>query len=238
MLLSAVLLLSSAAAEETLFSLLEKNLDARGGYAAWKAIETVRMTGTMAGGEAGQVPVVMEIKRPNLLRFEFQLLGQQVVQGFDGSSGWRLLSDGVSATVEDMTAVQTAEFSRTADFEGPLLDWREKAYSLRYLGIDESEGRNHLIEITRPDGEMLNVYLDPETYLTTLEQVFASSEDAVPKQETRLTAYREVEGIALPFSFAISFPVTGVDQQLTLSSVELNVPLSGSRFSRPNVDLD
>ncbi|MEM6574753.1 MAG: hypothetical protein AAF736_10810 [Pseudomonadota bacterium] len=234
----ATLLASGAAAQETLFTLLEKNLAARGGYAAWKAVETVRMTGTMAGGEAGPVPVVMEIMRPNLLRFEFQLLGQQVVQGFDGTSGWRLLSDGVTATVDDMTAEQTMEFSRTADFEGPLLDWREKAYSLRYLGVDEGEGRSHLIEITRPGGEMLNVYLDKDTYLTTLEQVFASSEAAVPKLETRLTAYQAVDGLALPFLYTISFPLTGTGQQLQLSTVELNVPLSGSRFSRPEIDID
>ncbi|MEM7708333.1 MAG: hypothetical protein AAF358_22460 [Pseudomonadota bacterium] len=234
----AALLASSVAAQETLFTLLEKNLDARGGYEAWKAVETVRMIGTMAGGEAGPVPVVMEIMRPNLLRFEFQLLGQQVVQGFDGTSGWRLLSDGVTATVEDMTAVQTAEFSRTADFEGPLLDWREKSYSLRYLGVDEGEDRCHLIEITRPGGEMLNVYLDKDTYLTTLEQVFASSEAAVPKVETRLTAYQTVDGRAVPFLFTISFPLTGTGQQLQLSTVELNVPLAEARFARPKIDDD
>lgn len=226
--------LSPALAQETLYSLLEKNLQARGGYPAWKALDSLRLLGEMTIDETQTVAVVMEIRRPNLLRFEFALDGQQIVQGFDGENGWLLVSDGISRTLQDMEPEQAREFARTADFEGPLIDWRDKAYSLRYLGLgSESEGGGHVIEVSRPNGERLNLVLGQGDFLTRREDVFAIDQAQIPRVSTQLNDYREVAGIALPFRYQISFPATGSRQQLVLDSIELNVPLSPSRFAKP-----
>ncbi|MFK7955673.1 MAG: hypothetical protein AB8B96_06220 [Lysobacterales bacterium] len=223
-----------ALAEENLYSLLDKHLDARGGYDAWKAIDTVRMIGEMSFSDGQSVPVVMEIRRPNLLRFEFQLSGQQIVQGYDGTEGWRLISDGITRELEDMDPEQAMEFSRTADFDGPLMDWREKAYSLRYLGVvADAEAGGHLIEVTRPGGDRLNLFLGEGQYLTRQEQLFRSETPDSPHQSTVVDDYREVAGVLLPFRYDINLHANGPRRQLVLDSVDLNVPLAASRFARP-----
>jgi len=177
----------------------------------------------------------MEIRRPNRIRFAFELGGQQIIQGYNGETGWLMISDGVSSELEDMAPAQAREFARTADFDGPLIDWREKAYSLRYLGVvEDTEPEGHLLEVTRPGGERLNLILDKERFLTSSERVFSLDETTSPRQSTRLSDYREVAGVTLPFRYDIGFPQRGNRQRLRLDSVELNVPLAKSRFQKPD----
>ncbi len=230
----AFLVGNAALAEENLYSLLEKHLQARGGYEAWKAVETLRMIGQMSYTDGQTVPVMMEIRRPNLLRFEFQLSGQTIIQGYDGAQGWRLISDGLSRELEDLAPDQAKEFSRTADFDGPLMDWREKAYSLRYLGVvADGDAGGHLIEVTRPAGDRLNLFLSETQFLTRQEELFRIGATDSPHQSTVVDDYREVDGLQLPFLYDINLHELGSRRQLVVESIELNVPLATARFQKP-----
>src|SRR6267378_3573287 len=116
----AVLAVSLAAAADTqtpslsATEIADKNVAARGGLQAWRAVETLLMKGKMdAGGnnrstlpmpgrkagaalppprpaEQAQLPFVMELKRPRKTRLELEFNGQTAVQVFDGTNGWKL----------------------------------------------------------------------------------------------------------------------------------------------------
>jgi hypothetical protein len=96
----------------------DKNVSARGGLQAWRAVQTMSWEGMMGvggnqratlppavpGGRRGQqamplpsrpaeevqLPFVMELKRPRKMRMELQFNGQTAIQVFDGANGWKL----------------------------------------------------------------------------------------------------------------------------------------------------
>ena len=93
----------------------DRNVAARGGLQAWRAVHTMVMNGNMeAGGNNGPViptqvrrgtkatmppprpaeqtklPFTMELKRPMKQRIEIQFNGQTAVQVFDGTNGYKL----------------------------------------------------------------------------------------------------------------------------------------------------
>src|SRR5882672_541873 len=106
----------SSAANLTAEQVVEKNIAARGGLQAWRAVQTLSMSGKMdAGGneqstsplrvpgavasaavpkrrpaEQIQLPFRMELKRPRKSRMELDFRGQAAVQVYDGTNGWRL----------------------------------------------------------------------------------------------------------------------------------------------------
>ena len=89
-LLLAVFCCSLFASPQTADELISKNIQAKGGTDAIKAIKTVRMAGRLdaAGGFTGRVG--QENMRPNLVRETFSLQGMTAVQAYDGSTAWQI----------------------------------------------------------------------------------------------------------------------------------------------------
>src|SRR5262252_8403967 len=76
----------------TAAQIVEKNVAARGGLAAWRAINTMTMSGQMdAGGKQdAKLPFVMNLKRPHKSRLEIRFQDQAAVQVYDGAQGWKV----------------------------------------------------------------------------------------------------------------------------------------------------
>src|SRR5262249_41435699 len=97
----------------TAAEIAQKNVAARGGLEAWRAVQTMSVSGKLGAGgnqrpslpapgqragqkvvrprstEEAQLPFLMELKRPRKMRFELQFNGQTAVQVFDGANGWK-----------------------------------------------------------------------------------------------------------------------------------------------------
>src|SRR5687767_5295113 len=84
---SFALPLSAQTADEV----IAKNIAARGGLERVKALQSLRMTGTIGIGPGMEAPLLLEIKRGGRLRSEVTVEGKAGVQTFDGTSGWALM---------------------------------------------------------------------------------------------------------------------------------------------------
>ena len=89
-LLPAVLCCSLFASSQSADELISKNIQAKGGMDAIKAIKTIRMAGRLDAGGGFTGRVGQENMRPNLLRETFSLQGMTAVQAYDGSTAWRI----------------------------------------------------------------------------------------------------------------------------------------------------
>jgi len=91
----------------------DKNVEARGGLQAWRAGQTIALTGKLGAGrnqrgtvavpmrdpksiakvvpprpvEVAQLPFLIELERPRKMRFELQFNGQTALQVYDGANG-------------------------------------------------------------------------------------------------------------------------------------------------------
>ncbi len=152
--------------------IVDKNVAARGGLQAWRAVQTMSLEGKLGAGgtqrstlpappeavpagrklapqivpqrpvEEVQLPFVMELKRPRKTRFEIQFNGQTAVQVYDGAQGWKLRPYLNRRVVEPYTADEIKVASLQADLDGPLVDYAAKGTRVELAGMEKVENRD------------------------------------------------------------------------------------------------
>jgi hypothetical protein len=152
--------------------IVHKNVAARGGLQAWRAVQTMQLTGKLGAGgnqratlpmpipgggplegslkevvtprpvEEVQLPFVMELKRPRKMRFELQFNGQTAIQVFDGANGWKLRPFLNRREVEPYTTDELKMASMQADLDGPLIDYAAKGTQVELAGMEKVEDRD------------------------------------------------------------------------------------------------
>ena len=232
----------SAASAQTVDELVARHVEARGGYDKLKAIQTIKITRTVATPFTS-VEVVTYKKRPNLLRIEQTPKGQTtaIPRGVNAQGAWDIVQGKVVMRPEPL-ALEGRETD--ADFDGLLVDWKEKGHTVTYDGREKvGTTDTHKLTVTTRSGVVREVYLDANTYLEAqivgkvrLPQMDPKTK-AFRSNDTTLvfSDYRDVNGVKFPF--AIDEERTGgpITQSLATftSTIELNVPMEDSLFAPP-----
>ena len=230
LMLSLSVLCSAQTAEE----LVAKNLQARGGIEALKAIKSLRMTGNIQQGTF-VIPGEQDQKAPDMLRDSYTLQGMTAVQAYDGSAGWQVQPFSGRRDAEMMGEDDLRDFSEQADFYGPLVDYQQKGNIVEYLGKYPLDGDDtYRLKVTLKNGDIIYYYLDPDTYIEirTEKQMFVRG--AVHETVTDLGSYKKVNGVYFPFSVDV-WPKSDPSQkaQITYDKIEANVDLNDSLFKMP-----
>jgi len=205
--------------------IVEKNVAARGGLQAWRAVQTLSLQGKMGAGgnrraalavagpnqkevslpqrpaEEVQLPFVMELKRPRKMRLELQVKGQTAVQVYDGTKGWKLRPYLNRHEVEPYTAAELKTASNQGELDGPLMDYAAKGSHVELAGTEKVEGRNtYKLKVTEKTGHTLHVWIDAETFLETkIEGQPRILDGTSHPVEVYYRDYRTVEGRKIPF---------------------------------------
>ncbi|HXP17413.1 MAG TPA: hypothetical protein VN868_09940 [Terriglobales bacterium] len=233
--LTVIFGVSCAASSQTAEELVQKNTAAKGGIAKMKAIRSVRLTGKLdaAGGFTGLVG--QESKRPNLVRETFTFQGMTQVQAYDGLTGWQIQPFGGRKDPELMGEDDARDLIIDSDFDGPLVDYKEKGNTIEYLGHDIVDGDDALrLKVTLKNGDIIYYYLDPDTFLEIRTERREFIRGAVRESVADLGSYKPVAGVMFPFS------VNGGPkhdptswQSVTYEKIEANVDLPDSDFAVP-----
>src|ERR1700756_5183535 len=164
--LAAVSCLSAFAFGQTAEELVNKNIQAKGGIDKIKAIKSVRMTGKLNIGGGMVAGSMKENEGPNLIRETFTLQGMTAVTAYDGATGWQIQPFGGHKDPELMGEDDLKDLLLDADFDGPLVDYKEKGNPIEYLGHDVVDGDDALrLKVTLKNGDIVYYYLDPDTFL-------------------------------------------------------------------------
>jgi hypothetical protein len=231
MVLAAPAVLAYSAAE-----LAEKNIDARGGSDKVNAIQSLRLSGKMLVN-AGTLELAYTalISRPHSIRNEAQLQGLTLVQAYDGTQAWQINPFQGRKDPEKLSADDAKGLSEDAsDFTGVLVDYEAKGYKLDYLGTEDIDGTEaHKLRVTRPNGDISYVYLDPD-YFLEIRVVNRRIEHGVPN-ETIIDYgdYEKVNGVYLPFSQESWQKGSSDHQKVQFDKAEANVPAGESLFQFP-----
>src|SRR5256714_11559425 len=171
--------------EPTVDELIAKNVAAKGGADALRALQSVRLTGKLLVNEGQiQLAYVETKKRPGAIRDEVTLQGMTAIQAYDGAQGWKVSPFQGRKDPEKMSADDTKSLMEDADIDGPLVDWKAKGSTVEYLGTEDVDGTQaHKLKVVRKNGDVTFVYLDPDAFL----------EIRKVSQRMRHGAYEEVE---------------------------------------------
>jgi hypothetical protein len=216
--------------------LAAKNVAAKGGLDKLNAIQSLRLSGKLlVNGGALELGYVTLIKRPGSIRYEALLQGLTQIQAYDGTQAWQINPFQGRKDPEKLSVDEAKGLGEDAvDFAGPLVDYKAKGYTLDYLGTEDVDGSEaHKLRVTRPNGDLTYVYLDPE-YFLEIRTINRRIEHGVPNETvTDYGDYENVDGVYFPFE-QDSGPKGSRDRQrVRFEKAEANVPAADTQFQFP-----
>jgi outer membrane lipoprotein-sorting protein len=230
----AVFLFSVSLSAQSVDEIIAKNIQAHGGMAKLKAIQSIRITGDVdAGGmQAGFTQVY---KRPMKMRVDISIQGLTLTQAYDGQNGWQVVPFTGKKDAEPMTAEDLNRVQEDADFDGPLLDYKQKGSTVELVGKEKVEGTDaYHLKVTLKNGGVRNLYLDADSFLEIKSVAKTTRRGTEIEIETTIGNYKEVEGVMFPFSVEQrAAGGQGPGQKLTFQKIEINVPVEDSIFKMP-----
>ena len=233
--------LISAAAETqdekapTLDELVSRNIEAKGGADALRAMQSVRYNGKVIANE-GQLEFAyaQTKKRPGEVRTEFTLQGMTAVQAYDGKEGWRISPFQGRKDPEKMSADDAKPLIEDAEIDGPLVDWKAKESTLEYLGREDVDGTSaYKIKVVRKNGDVNFVYLDPDHFLEIRILTQRIRHGAQEEVETDVGDYEKIGGVFVPFSIEEGRKGDPDKQKTVIEKAEANVPVDDAIFHFP-----
>jgi hypothetical protein len=217
----------SARASLSAAQIVDKNVAARGGLPAWRAVQALSLQGTMGAGgnqraalalpmsnpkrleatlprrpaEEAQLPFLMELKRSRKMRLELKFKGETAVQVYDGTNGWKLRPFLNRHDVEPYTEEELKIATNQEDLDGPLVDYAAKGSHVELDGTEKVEGRDtYKIKVSEKTGHTFHVWIDAETFLEAKIEGQPRRLDGTDHPvEVYYRDYRAVDGLRIPF---------------------------------------
>ena len=246
-----------AASKLTAAEVVDKNVAARGGLAAWRAVRTLSWSGMLdAGGNNQrsfrapgmpppppvkdpnaqvQLPFSLEMKRGRLSRLEIVVNGKTAVQVYDGTHGWKLRPFLNRNDVEPYTADELKVAGDAADLDGLLIDYAAKGTKIDVEGIEQVEGKPaYALNLTLKSGHVLHVWVDAQSFLEVkVEGTPRRLDGRMHKVAIFPRDYRRVDGLQIPFLMETAVQGVQRTEKIRIEKVVVNPRLDDTRFEKP-----
>jgi outer membrane lipoprotein-sorting protein len=232
---------------------LDKNLAARGGLSAWRAVKSLAWTGKLGAGGANyeavtaramlerrereemQLPFRFEFKRPNKMRLELQFQGKTAVQVFDGGQGYKYRPFLNRTNWEPYTASERQQAATQPGIDGYLIDAAAKGSKVALDGTENVENQPaYKLKVTLKDGTVRHVWVDGQSFL----DVKTDGEPRKIDQHVRpvviyLRDYKSERGLMMPHTYETAVQGEERTEKIKIDSVIINPPADDARFTQP-----
>jgi hypothetical protein len=219
----------------TVDEIVARNVEARGGAAAWQAVKTLTVAGRIDTGRSPAIPFLLQMKRPHKSRFALQIDGQSVVEVFDGEHGWKLRPDLGHNKPQDLSPQEIGKASVRQNIDGLLIDHVAKGNSVELDGMEPVAGRNaYRLKVVLPSGIGRHIWVDAQSFLEVkMDDSPRLLDGKLHRVETFLRDYRTVAGLAYPYVSETSVEGISATRKLFVDKVLVNPPMDDRVFSKP-----
>jgi len=219
---------------QTAEEIVAKYIKTIGGKEKIEAIKTLRRTGKFTGGGGFEAAVIQENKRPQMARQEFSMQGMTGVNAYDGKTGWKIEPWQGKKDAEPLGEEELKQIQEDADFDGPLVNYRQKGNKVEFVGAEPVEGTDAFkLKVTLKNGDVSYYFMDTDYYVPIKIESKRMVRGAEREVETSLGDYKEVAGVYLPHSVESGVKGSPNKSQITFEKIEANVALDDSRFKQP-----
>jgi outer membrane lipoprotein-sorting protein len=248
--------LGSVSAESpTVDQVIEKNIAARGGLKPWREVQAMTMTGKMDAGtkDKVQLPFVMQLKRPRMLRLELGNGGTRALQVYDGANGWKVRPYLNRLEVEPYSDAEKQVAAEQQELDGFLIDHEAKGTKVELVGTEPVEGHDaYKLKLTLKDNDVRHVWVDAQSFLEVkVEGKPRKLDGKMCKVEIYYRNYTSVGGLKIPFVLetAVEKPTATREEirrnraaaapmpnsKIIIEKVTLNPALEASAFAKPDI---
>jgi outer membrane lipoprotein-sorting protein len=233
----AFLASAASAADLTAAQIAERNAAARGGVAAWRAVQSMSMTGEMdAGGKTNaKLPYTMSLKRPHMSRLEIRFDNQTAVQTYDGKQGWKYRPYLGRVEAEPLTPAELQSEQATDELDGPLIDAERKGTKVEVAGVDKVEGKDaYRLKLTSAGGASRNLWIDAASFLEVkIDGEPRKLDGRAHKVAVFFRDYKTVNGLIIPHTLETVVEGVKKTRKIVVKSVAINPKLDDALFGKP-----
>ena len=228
---------------KTAEEVIRRNVAARGGLEAWRRVDTLVWLGHLERADANHathVPFVMQMRRPNLTRFELKEQFDHFTRIFDGTHGWKVRPGPDGRPDVKLFSPEEVKFAQ-AEYviDGPLIDYQAKGVTATLDGLDTVEGHKaYRLSLVLPGGGERKVWVDVGTNLELrLDRPATHPLIAGKPVSVYYRDYATDEGLVLAHSIEVSGasgrPVAEAADRLVIDHVLVNQKLDAETFLPP-----
>ncbi|WP_088341975.1 LolA family protein [Robiginitalea sediminis] len=239
--LALALALGTSLQAQTADEILDNYFENIGGRENLKAVTGMKMTAKV-NQQGMEIPLeiyqLSDGRQMTVIKFQ----GKEIKQGvFDGETLWS--TNFMTMKAEKSDAEATANFKlNTNDFPDSFLDYKDKGYTVEYVGEESVEGTPaYKIKLVKEpltiDGETKEdvafYYFDTENYVPiAMESEIHMGPMKGQMSWVTFSDYQEVDGLYFPFSMSQGVK-NGGSQPITMETIELNPEVDAAAFAFP-----
>ena len=219
--------------------IVDRNVAARGGLQAWRAVNTLVLTGQLeAGGKKNtELPFVMEMKRPHKSRLQIRFQDQDAIQVYDGTQGWKVRPFLGRDEVEPFTPEEASQAANWAELDGPLVDYASKGTRIALDGTEAVEGHPaYRLKLTLKDGAVRHVWIDAASFLEL--KIDGDPHRLDGKMRNVAIYYRDYRaenGLKIPHVLETVIEGGKLPHKMTIQRVTVNQALEDTQFGKPGL---
>jgi outer membrane lipoprotein-sorting protein len=244
MMLCVAFVLTASITAQTAEEIVANYFENTGGIDAWRAIEGMKMSAKVNQGGM-EIPIeIIQLKNgKQMTQYTFQ--GRTLKQGvFDGENLWSTNFQTQKAEKSDAETTANMKLSMN-DFPDPLLDYKEKGYTLEYLGKEDFGGTETFkLKLTKEpmtvDGkkeeDVSFYFFDTENYVPlAIHSEIKQGPSKGMISETTFSDYQEAGDIFMPYTIGNGLKGQA-GQGITLDKIEINPTVDEKIFMFPEED--
>ncbi len=220
-------LFSAGSFAQTAEEIIAKHVEAIGGEANWKKVNTLRQEATLSV-QGMDINVVISCIHNKGVRQEFNVMGMSNYSIITPTAGWNFMPIQGQTKPEPMTEEQLKYGVDQVDLQGDVVDYKTKGHSVIKLDNEEVEGVSCFkIKMTRKNGNEMVYFIDPKSFycVRTASKLVANGQEM--ETISNLSNYQKLpEGIVLPFTLESST----VPAPINISKVVVNGPVDEALF--------
>lgn len=225
-----------ASAALTPAQIIDRDVVAKGGLQAWRAVQTMTYSGKVdAGGKHDtQLPFVLQMKRPRKTRVEIEFQGDKAIQIYDGYKGFKFRPFLGRRDVEPYSADELKAASSEPDLDGFLVDYAAKGTQVTLEGVEKVEGRDaYKLKLTMKSGQVRHLWVDAESFLDVkIEGTPKRMDGRMRPVEIYYRDYRSVNGLVVPYVLETAVQGAKKSHKMIIESVVVNPKLDDSLFTQ------
>ena len=224
-LIAIMSLISLSSIAQTADEIINKYVGAMGGAEKLASLKTVKMEGSMST-QGIDVPLTVTKKHMTGMRLDLEIMGTSNFQLANTKNGWVYMPVMQQTEPKEMEPEQLKSIQNQFDVQGSLFNYKEKGYSVEYVGTEKLDGKDaYKLKMLR-NGSNVFYYIDAVSNFVVKTSSKANVQGQETDVETSFSDYKKNEE-------GYWFAYTNVTMQGTIvfDKISANDPVDEKIFS-------
>ncbi|MCC7467301.1 MAG: hypothetical protein IT261_13565 [Saprospiraceae bacterium] len=229
-----LLIFSGFAKAQSAEEIVKKHISAIGGD-KWAQVEAVKSEAKISadGAPGMSIGMTMVAVRNKSLRMDVSVMGMTQTTVLNGDAGWANNPFMGKMEPEPITPDQVKSMSDMTDVDGTLIGYKEKGYTLEYMGTEDVDGTEaHKIKVNKGNKRMEYSFIDPSSYYEIKNIRVEEVDGQEVESATVYSNFKTQDGLVFPFTIQQNDAMMG-GSTVTITGITINPLVDPKTFVMP-----